>query len=141
MVVLGDSYYAKSAVWPPKGGGPAGPRSYSARMAQTKRCPHCGNQNEPALSSGGQTETCIYCDERIQWTARDGWVVAPAGSYQPMTREQANEVVTRYEPGQYVSMGLPHTAELIEAYLVLGGASIASVHKMREQLLGAGAND
>jgi hypothetical protein len=110
-------------------------------MAQTQRCPHCGNTNQPSLRSGSEPEDCLYCGERIIWTDRDGWVAAPAGAYRPMSTDQAAAVIGRYPAGQSFSIGADNTAELVEAYLVLAGAPLSAIHKMREDLLGAGANE
>jgi hypothetical protein len=58
-----------------------------------------------------------------------------------MSAAEAQNVVDRYVPGQPMSLGANHAAELIEAHLVLSGSSLARIHTMREALLGAGVND
>lgn len=76
----------------------------------------------------------MYCGERIQWTMRDGWVVAV--DYEPMSAAQAEEVMARYTPFQPVSMTSNHAAELAEAILVTAGAPRARIDATRKALLG-----
>lgn len=82
----------------------------------------------------------MYCGERIEFTMRDGWVLAPGGNYRPMSPEQAAEVIARYAPNQPFTIGARETAELAEAIQVLAGAPLAQIHSIREVFLGPGVN-
>lgn len=60
--------------------------------------------------------------------------------YEPMSREEADEVVAAIPP-QPTSVTGQDAARWTEAIQVLAGAPVEQIHRMRELFLGPGAND